>query len=327
MSWAAGSRAAQGRRERRYWEYRRDRGRGDATVPGRSPTTGANHATVARPGARELGINHLRRSGGADDAVAPGELFDMNPHALGGQVGIAVTHGLEEPAVLLEVPLTESLEAIDTRAALDHERHERLNHRSQHLVVRGGGEEDVERRGNVDERIDVASQPRLLHLERGGEPRQILVGAAPGGESRDLHLNYQSGFDELMCHSALESRGDRRRFVNWSRLAGDEYPLAVADLDDPQHGKSVQRLADGRTSYTKLLCELTFRRDLRTWRKLANRGEELFGNGLCQLSARSRRQADLGDRLLHRNRIDQQPVVCYVQRVIRPAHRRRLGLT
>src|SRR6266480_4724835 len=39
MSWAVANRAAQGRRERRYWEYRRDRGRRDATVRSRSPTT------------------------------------------------------------------------------------------------------------------------------------------------------------------------------------------------------------------------------------------------------------------------------------------------
>src|SRR6266540_2588696 len=57
------NRAAQGRRERRYWEYRRDRGRSDATVRSRSPATGGIRAAVARPGARELGINHLASTG------------------------------------------------------------------------------------------------------------------------------------------------------------------------------------------------------------------------------------------------------------------------
>src|SRR4249919_345967 len=39
-AWAVAKRAAQGRRERRYWlKYRRDRGRRDATVRNRSPTT------------------------------------------------------------------------------------------------------------------------------------------------------------------------------------------------------------------------------------------------------------------------------------------------
>ena len=55
------NRASQGRRERRYWlKYRRDRGRREATVRRRSPTSPAIHATSGRPGARELGIPHLR---------------------------------------------------------------------------------------------------------------------------------------------------------------------------------------------------------------------------------------------------------------------------
>ena len=65
----------------------------------------------------------------------------------GRALGVPVAHGLEKAPMLLDVPFAETLELVDARAALDHERDERLDHRAQHLVVRGLGEQDVERRG------------------------------------------------------------------------------------------------------------------------------------------------------------------------------------
>src|SRR5437763_10310693 len=54
------NRAAKGRRKRSYWSmYGRDRGRIDATVRSRSPTTTRRATTHLRPGAGELSINHL----------------------------------------------------------------------------------------------------------------------------------------------------------------------------------------------------------------------------------------------------------------------------
>jgi hypothetical protein len=77
---------------------------------------------------------------GTGGAVPTRELLDMLAHEPCRAVGVAVTHGLEEPVVLLEIPLAEPLEAVDARAPLQHQRDEGLDHRAEDLVVSSLGE-------------------------------------------------------------------------------------------------------------------------------------------------------------------------------------------
>src|SRR4051794_15496590 len=59
MSWAVRTEHGKDAGSADIAEYRRDRGRGQATVRSRSPAGVRTSETAGRPGARELGINHL----------------------------------------------------------------------------------------------------------------------------------------------------------------------------------------------------------------------------------------------------------------------------
>ena len=230
----------------------------------------------------------------------------MIAHQSRRKVGILIAHRCKQARVLLHVPFTKPVEPVHARTAFDHQRDERLDHRAQHLVVRGIGEQHVERRRGLDDGVDVATpEPCLLLGQGGGHRRQILVRSSPCGQPRDLDLDDQARLDELVRHATFERRCDRRRLAVRGRLVRHEDALAVADLDDPEHCQAVERLAHGRAADAELFRQLALRRNPRSDRQVSDAREELIGNGLGELSPRRQGEAELGIGLEHSCRIMQ----------------------
>ena len=114
--------------------------------------------------------------------------------------------------------------------------------RMRSLIVNLFRKQHVERGGNLDQRVDVAAEPRFLLSQRAGEACKIFVGPTLCREPGDLNLDDEPSLDELVRHPALQRAGDRRRLI-LAGIAGDEDALTVAYLDDPEHRQPVQCLA------------------------------------------------------------------------------------
>ena len=165
----------------------------------------------------------------------------------------------------------------------------------QHLVVRGLGEQHVERRRDVDERVEVAAQARLLLDQRRPQSRARSSSVRRRAASRATST---STIRRASMNSCVTPRSSAAVIADGSldlhRRVGHEHALAVADLDDAEHREAVQRLAHGRAADAELLRQLALGRHLRARRQLADGRQQLLGDRLGELSPGRRGERDLG---------------------------------